>query len=118
MQELYAKKDEIEALLMQEVETFRRSGIKYAENEAEYRKAVRVETLKERAKGTAVGLTNDLVRGLDYVADLKQASMSAEALYESSKEYINVLKIRLRMVNDEITRAWNSGGYSENGGMR
>ena len=110
MQDMYAKRDEIEELLMQEVETFRRSGIKYAENEAEYRKAVRVETLKERARGTAVGLTNDLVRGLDYVADLKQASMSAEALYKSSQEAINVLKIRLRMVNEDIQRAWTSGG--------
>ena len=110
MQDLYAKRDEIENLLMKEADTCRKSGIQYAENLAEYRKAVRIETLKERAKGTAVGLTSDLVRGLEYVADLKQAAMSAEAVYKSSQEYINILKIRLRMVNDDIQRVWTSGG--------
>lgn len=111
MQDLYAKRDELEAMLMQEVETYRRSGIQLAENQAAYRKAVRLETLKERAKGTPVTVTSDLVRGIEYVADLKQAEVSAEAVYRSSQEYINVLKIRLRIVDAEIQRTWSSGGY-------
>ena len=110
MQDLYRKRDELEDMLMSENDTFRRSGILFAENLAEYRKAVRVETLKERANGTPVTVTSDLVRGIPYVADLKQASMSAEAVYKSSQEAINILKIRLRIVEAEIQRAWTSGG--------
>jgi hypothetical protein len=113
MQDLYAKRDELENLLMQEVETYRRSGIQFAENTAAYKKAVRVETLRERAKGTPVTVTGDLVRGLDYVAELKQAVISSEAVYKSSQEYINILKIRLRIVDADIQRVWNSGGYEQ-----
>jgi len=47
MQDLYAKRDEIENLLMKEAEICRNSGIQYAENLADYRKAVRTETLKD-----------------------------------------------------------------------
>ena len=113
MQELYQKRDELEELLMDAISTYRSSGIQHAENLASYRKAVRVETLKERAKGTPVTVTSDLVRGIPYVADLKQAELCAEAVFDSSKEYINVLKIRLRMVEAEIQRIWNSGGHQQ-----
>ena len=113
MQDLYAKRDELEDLLMQEAETYLKSGIKYAENIAAYRKAIRIETLKERAKGTAATITGDLVRGIEYVADLKQAAVSSEAVYKSSQEVINILKIRLRVVEAEIQRVWNSGGNQQ-----
>lgn len=113
MQDLYARKNELEALLLQEASTYRQSGIQYACNESEYRKAIRVETLKERAKGTPVTVTSDLVRGLDYVAELKQASLGAEAVYKSSWELIQIYKLLYKGVDAEIQRIWNSGGYQQ-----
>ena len=113
LQDLYAKRDEIERLLMEEAETFRKSGIQFAENTAEYRKAIRVETLKERAKGTPVTAISDLVRGLAYVAELNQAVISSEAVYKSSQEVINILKIRMKTVEADIQRVWTSGGYTQ-----
>jgi len=110
MQDLYAERDEITELLMQELDTCRKSGIKYAENEAEYRKALRLAILELRADGLPVTITPDVARGIPGIADMKMARDSSEAVYKSSQEFINVLKIRLRMVNDEIARAWSNGG--------
>lgn len=107
MQDLYQAREEITSQLMQELETCRKSGIQYAENEAEYRKALRVSILNLRAEGLPVTITPDVARGEEHIANLKMARDASEAVYKSSQEFINVLKIRLRMVNDEIARAWS-----------
>lgn len=114
MQELYAKRDELERLLVEALDECRRAGIKLAENEAEYRKALRTEVVDARADKVPVTIISDLCRGIPYIADLKQARDSAEAVYRASQEAINVNKLRLRMVDAEIQRTWNSGGF-ENG---
>ena len=110
MQDLFAERKAIIDELKLETDTMRSSGCQLARNESEYRKAVRIETLKERMEGTPVTITSDLVRGIGYVADLKEASKCAEAMYKSSQEKINVLKIRLRIVEEDINREWQSGG--------
>ena len=111
MQDLFALREEIIGLLMEELATCRQSGIKYAENEAEYRKALRIAILNERAIGTPVTITGDLCRGREDIADMKLSRDSAEAVYKSSQEYINVLKLRLRIVEADIEREWSSGRY-------
>ena len=112
MQELIDKRNELERLLEDELATCRRSGIQLAENEAAYRKALRVEILKERAKGTPVSIISDLCRGMEHRAELKLARDSADAVYKASQEAINVRKLRLRMVDADIQRIWNSGGIN------
>lgn len=115
MQELFALRQEVIDLLMQELETCRQSGIRYAENEAEYRKALRIAILGERAKGTPATVTGDICRGMEDIADMKMARDSAEAVYKSSQEYINVLKLRLRIIQADIEREWSrpdgNGGF-------
>lgn len=110
LQDLYAKRDELEGLLEKDLAECRKSGFQYAENEAAYRKELRKAILAERHKGTPVTITSDICRGRDDIADLKQARDAAEALYKASQEAINVHKLRLRMVDAEIQRIWNSGG--------
>lgn len=113
MQDLLAERAAIIDELKSETEIMRSSGCQLARNESEYRKAVRVETLKERMEGTPVTIISDLVRGIPEVARLKEVSKCSEAMYKSSQEKINVLKIRLRIVEEDVNREWNSGGRYE-----
>lgn len=113
MQDLYAERNAIIDELVRETDTMRNSGCQLAHNECEYRKAVRVETLKERMEGTPVTVISDLVRGIGYVAELRDSLRCAEAMYKSSQEKINVLKLRLRIVEEDINRDWQSGGRYE-----
>ncbi len=108
MQDLYAKLDELTELLMQELEVCKTSGCQYAENEAEYRKRLRIEILGERDKGTPVTIISDICRGNPDIAALKQLRDCSEAIYKASQEAINVYKLRIRMVDAQITRDWNS----------
>lgn len=110
MQDLYAQLDELNAALMRELETCKTSGCQYAENEAEYRKALRVEILMERENRTPVTIIGDVCRGKEEIAELKQRRDCSEAIYKASQEAINVYKLRIRMIDAQITRTWNSGG--------
>ena len=111
MQDLYAERNAIIGELKAECETMRNSGCQFAHNESDYRKAVRVETLKERMEGTPVTVISDLVRGIPYVAELRDALKCSEAMYKSSQEKINVLKLQLRIVEEGISREWSNGRY-------
>lgn len=115
MQELHERLDDLTDLLMAELEVCRSSGCRYAENEAEYRKALRVAILEERERGTAVTLTGDLCRGRPDIAELKRLRDCSEAIYRASQEAINVYKLRIRMLDAQITRVWNSGDVLSGG---
>ncbi len=39
----------------------------------------------------------------------------SEAIYKASQEAINVIKLRIRMVDAQITRIWNSGDVTQGG---
>lgn len=108
MQDLYAERNAIIDQLVQETDTMRNSGCQLAHNESDYRKAVRIETLNERMEGTPVTIISDLVRGIEYVADLRDSMKCSEAMYKSSQEKINVLKLRLRIVEEDISREWST----------
>lgn len=112
---MYGQLDELTGLLMAELETCRTSGCQYAENEAEYRKALRTAILEERAKGTPVTITSDLCRGRPEIAELKRLRDCSEAIYKASQEAINVYKLRIRMTDAQITRIWNSGDTTQGG---
>lgn len=115
MQDLYEQLDELTDLLMSELEVCRTSGCRYAENEAEYRKALRLAILEERREGTPVTLTSDLCRGRPDIAERKRLRDCSEAIYKASQEAINVYKLRIRMINEQITRIWNSGNVTQGG---
>ncbi len=115
MDDLWQQVDELNALLSEELARCRESGCQLAENEAEYRKALRIAILSERDKATPVTIIGDVCRGREDIAELKRARDCSEAIYKASGEAINVYKIRLRMLNDQISRVWSSGG---NGAIR
>lgn len=110
MQDLYAERMQLFDRLMDELQALRNSGSQYAENEAEYRKALRIAILEERSKGTPVTVISDLCRGREDIAELKQRRDCAEALYKASSEAIMALKLRIKTVDADIQRTWTSGG--------
>lgn len=113
MQDLYGQREELFDQLMSELEALRRTGQQYAENEAEYRKALRIAILEERSKGTPVTVISDLCRGREDIAEKKQLRDCAEALYKASSEAIMAIKLRIKTVDADIQRTWTSGGTGE-----
>ena len=106
----FAELDRLMQSLDSAVDSMRRCGAQLAENERDYRVALRSEILRERADGTPVSIIGDVCRGKKSIADLKMARDSAEALYKAQQESINVKKLQLRIIEAQIEREWGQAG--------
>lgn len=108
--------DRIEALHERNAELIdelQKSGVQLAENTANYRIALAEETLRLRSEGERATLIPDLARGDRHVAELRQLKDCAEAIYKTTQEAINVNKLRIRTLSEQLNREWAAagGGY-------
>lgn len=109
MQQLEALKDD----LMQSVRLLRPNGKALAEAERDYKIKLRQEALKLRAEDMPVTLIQQIVYGVEDVAELRYKRDIAQTRYEANKEAINVFKLQIRSLESQIQREWNSGGTGD-----
>lgn len=81
-------------------------GYEYAEAEREYRTELSKEILNKRHEGFPVTITPDVVRGMDEIADLRFERDCKEVTYNSMKEIINVYKLAIRVLENQLEREW------------
>ena len=81
-------------------------GAKRAEAERDYHKCLSKETMKERDKGTAVGIITLTIKGNEEVADKRFERDYAEVMYNATQELINISKLDARMTEAQIQREW------------
>ena len=82
-------------------------GIKRANAEKEYNTVLAQEVLKERDKGTAIGVINLTCKGKIEVAEKRLERDIAEVMYQVSQEKINVAKLELRLLDSQASREWS-----------
>lgn len=82
-------------------------GRAYAEAEKAYRIALRQEILKERDKGTPVTVISDICRGNEDIATKKFQRDVAETTYKAAMEAINIYKLEVNLLREQIDREWN-----------
>ena len=85
-------------------------GREKAETERDYKIKLRQEALKLRDGDMAVGMIDKTVYGIPEVADLRFKRDVAETMYKTAQEKINTLKLRMRLLDAQITREWGSNG--------
>lgn len=87
-------------------------GEELAKAERDYKKAKRLGILYERAKGTAVTITSDIVRGREDISNLAFARDCAKTKWESNREAIMAEKIKINVMKDLVAneyRRMNNG---------
>lgn len=88
-------------------------GIELAEAEKEYKICLRQHALNLRStQDMPVTLINQVVYGIPEVADKRFKRDVAEAMYKTSMESINTLKLKIRILDAQISREWSSFGKS------
>lgn len=88
-------------------------GIELAEAERDYKICLREEALKLRTtKDMPVTLINQVVYGVPEVAEKRFKRDVAETMYKTAQESINTLKLKIRILDAQISREW---GSSRNG---
>lgn len=81
-------------------------GKDLAKAEREYKVALAKEVVKMRDNDVPVTLIQLRVHGTGEVANLRFKRDFAKAMYETSKENINVLKLQIRLLESQIDREW------------
>lgn len=95
------------AELSEYVKGLKNWGIKKAQAEQDYQTALSQEVLKERDKGTAIGVIQLIVKGKPEVAKKRFERDVAESMYQVAQEKINIAKLELRLLDSQVSREWS-----------
>ena len=102
---------EIQAELMlldRAVKELKSRGRHKAETEHAYRMALSKRLTELRAAGQPVTHLLDIAKGEEAIARLRLERDIADSLYESAQEAINVQKLKLRILEGQLSREWGA----------
>ena len=98
--------------LMNELSTsikmLRKNGNDLAQAERDYKICLRQEALKLRESKTPVTLINQIIYGVPEVAEKRFKRDIAETMYNTNQEHINVTKLKLRILENQLSREWGN----------
>lgn len=107
MSDLYSEVTELADGLTDDITAMREAGCQLAINERDYRVALRKEILMLKAEGMAATITPDVARGKTSIAEMKMHRDSSEAIYKAAMEAVNVHKLQIRIINEQLQREWS-----------
>lgn len=87
----------------------RETGSEFAEAERDYKITLRQEALKLRNDDKLpVTLIQQIIYGVPEVADKRFNRDVKEAIYKSNQEAINVLKLQIRIMENQLEREYRN----------
>jgi hypothetical protein len=111
--DLYEEIQKLMAELTASIRKLRDNGAKLAEAERDYKITLRKEALKLRAGDMPVTLINSVIYGVPEVAERRFNRDVEQANYDANKEHINICKLKLRILENQLSREWNNAGKGE-----
>lgn len=97
-----------QALLDRAVQELKPRGRKKAETEREYRMTLSKRLTVLRAEGQPVTHLLDIAKGEEDIAKLRMERDIAESLYDSAVEAINAQKLKIRILEGQLSREWGN----------
>ena len=95
-------------LLDNSIKMLRKTGKDYAKAYTDYRIALAKELLILKNEGYAITLAGDIARGKPEIAHLKFLEISNEAIYKANLESVNVLKLEIKIIQEQINKEYNA----------
>lgn len=108
--------EEIQRLMLEltaSIKKLRTNGAKLAEAERDYKVILRQEALRLRAGDMPVTLINSIIYGVPEVAEKRFNRDVEQANYDANKEHINVTKLKLRLLEAQLSREWGAAGKGD-----
>lgn len=100
--ELQAKTRQLEASVKQ----IRISCAEWAQAERDYKILLRVECLRLRDEGMAIGMIDKTCYGIPEVAEARYKRDIAEGVYKANIEAIQSIKLQMRLLESQLQREW------------
>lgn len=108
--ELYEELESLTKQLDVSIKSLRKTGTDYAKAEMDYKILLRQECLKLRDEGMAIGMITLICYGIPKVAEMRFKRTVAESIYKANMEAINSIKLRMRLIENQIQREYSNTG--------
>lgn len=95
-------------LLDEAISRLAENGVDLAEKEKEYKIALNKKALELRAEDMPVTLINQVIYGYDDIALLRLARDTAQVKYNANLEYINTIKLQIRILENQLAREYGN----------
>lgn len=90
------------------VEQLAQNGIDLAEKEKEYKMELCKKALELKAQEMPVTLINQVIYGYGDIPLLRLARDTAQAKYNANQEFINTIKLEIRILESQMQREWSN----------
>ena len=111
--DLFEQVESLMAELTASIKQLRKNGEKLAESERDYKMTLTTEALRLRSEDMPVTLINSTIYGLKGVAEKRFARDVAQATYDANREHINITKLKLRILENQISREFGASGKGD-----
>lgn len=106
--ELWQEITEKQKMLDKAIKELAQNGYKLAECERDYKIAVNKKALELRSQDVPVTLINQVIYGYEDIAKLRFERDTAQVKYNANLEYINVLKIQVKLMSNQLDKEWGN----------
>lgn len=90
------------------IEKLKANGIDLAQKEKDYKIALNKKALVLREEEMPVTLINQVIYGYEDIAELRYQRDVAQTIYNTNLEYINSIKLQLRLLESQISREYGN----------
>lgn len=109
MQDLMTELDSMKTELHQSMKMLRQNGETLAKKENEYQ-LIKAKTWRVlKADGWTSTDLASIIKGQPEVAQALFERDNAKVMYEANQEHINVVKLEMRVIENQIAREWSNG---------
>lgn len=106
MNDLVNEIQELSKKLSISINQLAKYGKENALAEKDYKVLLRQECLKLRDEGMAIGMIDKTCYGIPNVANARFKRDVAEVMYKTAQENINVIKLQLRLLENQLQREY------------
>lgn len=102
--ELWNEIEEKQSLLDKAINQLAENGYELSKCEREYKVALNKKALELRAEEMPVTLINQVIYGYEEIANLRFKRDNAAVKYNANQEYINTIKLNMRILESQLSR--------------
>ena len=106
--DLWQEIQEKQKMLDKAIKELAQNGYKLAECERDYKIAVNKKALELRAEDMPVTLINQVIYGYEDIAKLRFERDTAEVKYNANLEYINTIKLQIRILQNQLDKEYGN----------
>lgn len=107
--ELWQMIEEKQKSLDKAINELAKNGYDLSMKERNYKIALNKKALELRAEEMPVTLINQVIYGYEEIANLRFERDNAQVKYNANLEYINTIKLNIRILESQLSREYGRG---------